>query len=213
MISSVASSYAVEESLGRMGLDRIDRLYLHDPDVYDLDRGLAEGLPALIDLRSEGMVAEVGIGVNDAYVAARAVREADIDVVMIASRYTLLEQQGAQDLLTACAQRGVRVVAAAVFNSGLLAAADPRKSRYDYGDVPEKIAQRVDALRAVCVRHGVELPAAAIQYPLRHPVVESVVFGSARAEAVRQNLNHARAVVPAALWADLADQGLIPASG
>ena len=205
---------SLEASLERMGLDRIDVLYLHDPDVYDLERGLAEGLPALATLRDEGLVRQIGVGVNDADVAARAVREGDLDLVMIAGRYTLLEQPALAELFPACEERGVRIVDAAVFNSGLLATSTPNSdATYNYAAVPEDVLQRAQALAAACAEFGVELPAAALQFPLRHPLVATVVVGTSRPEAVRQNVENMSVPIPDGLWAALEERGLIPAGG
>ncbi|GAB3162326.1 aldo/keto reductase [Myceligenerans halotolerans] len=202
---------SVSDSQRRLGLERIDIAYLHDPDVYDLDRGLAEGLPALVRLREEGVVGAIGIGVNDAGAAARAVREGDLDLVMIAGRYTLLEQPALDELLPLCVERGVGVVVAAPYNSGVLATDEPaRDAHYDYGEVPDDVLRRVRELAAACRRHGVALPAAALRYPLRHSAVRSVVVGSARAESVRQNAERVRATIPDELWSELHDEGLIP---
>jgi D-threo-aldose 1-dehydrogenase len=202
---------SIEDSLERLGLDRIDIAYLHDPDVYDLDRGIAEGLPALARLRDEGVVGAIGIGTNDADAAARAVREGDLDLVMIAGRYTLLEQPALAELLPLCESRGVGVVAAAPYNSGLLATDEPGEgAHYDYGVVPDEVLRRARELAAACRRHGVTLPVAAIQYPLRHPAVRAVVVGSARPESVRENLDRAGTTVPEPVWAALRDEGLIP---
>ena len=157
---------SLEDSLERMGLERIDILFLHDPDAYDLDWGLREGLPALAQLRDEGLVDAIGVGVNDSAVATRAVLEGDLDVVMIAGRYTLLEQTAAADLLPACAARGVTVVDAAIFNSGLLATPDPRAATPATTTAmrrPTSWRARASS-RAVCAEFGVELPTAA------HPV-------------------------------------------
>ncbi|MGG7466448.1 aldo/keto reductase [Plantibacter sp. YIM 135347] len=201
---------SLEDSLERMGLDAIDILYLHDPDVYDLDRGLTEALPALAKLRDEGLVRAIGIGVNDAAVAARAVREGDLDLVMIAGRYTLLEQPAAEELLPVCLERGVRVVDAAVFNSGLLATNTPSAdASYNYGTVPADVLARARELAAVCAEFGVDLPAAALQFPLRHPAVATVVVGTSNADAVRQNVQRANAPIPDALWDALTARGLI----
>ena len=205
---------SLEASLERMGLDRVDVLYLHDPDVYDLERGLAEGLPALATLRDEGLVREIGIGVNDADVAARAVREGDLDLVMIAGRYTLLEQAALAQLFPACEERGVRVVDAAVFNSGLLATSTPSSdATYNYGAVPDDVLQRAQTLAATCAEFGVELPAAALQFPLRNPLVATVVVGTSRPDAVRQNVGHMSATIPDELWTAFEERGLIPADG
>ncbi|REJ07219.1 aldo/keto reductase [Microbacterium bovistercoris] len=203
---------SLDDSLERLGLDRVDVLYLHDPDVYDLEWGMRDGLPALAALRDEGLVREIGIGVNDAAVAARAVREGDLDLVMIAGRYTLLEQLALEDLFPTCEERGVRVVDAAVFNSGLLATSSPAASgTYNYGAVPADVLDRARELAAVCAKHGVELPAAALQFPARHPVVATVVVGTAKADSVRQNAERMHAEIPDALWAELAERSLIPA--
>ncbi len=199
---------SLDDSLERMGLDRIDVLYLHDPDAYDLDRGLAQGLPALERLREEGAVGAVGIGTNSADAAVRAVREGELDLVMIAGRYTLLEQPAADELLPLCQGRGVGVVAAAPFNSGLLARDEPSAdSSYDYGPVPAGILERARTLAAACRALGAALPTAALQFPLRHPAVRSVVAGSARAEAVRQNAERMSRSLPDAFWRNLAAWG------
>jgi len=205
---------SLEASLERMGLDRIDVLYLHDPDAYDLERGLAEGLPALATLRDEGLVRQIGVGVNDADVAARAVREGDLDLVMIAGRYTLLEQPALAELFPACDEHGVRIVDAAVFNSGLLATSTPSSDgTYNYGAVPDDVLQRAQALAAACAEFGVELPAAALQFPLRNPLVATVVVGTSRPDAVRQNVANMSAEIPEELWRALEERGLIPANG
>lgn len=202
---------SIDDSLERLGTDRIDIAFLHDPDAYDLDRGLAEGIPALMKLRDEGVIAAIGIGTNDAAAAARAVREGDLDVVMIASRFTLLEQPALDELLPECEAHGVSVIAAAVFNSGLLATDEPSAvSRYDYTAPPMFILARAEQLAAACRAAGVALPVAALQYPLLHPSVGTVVVGSAKAAAIRQNIERIRTAVPTGFWSRLREQGLIP---
>lgn len=203
---------SLQESLERLGLDRVDILYLHDPDVYDLDRGLGEGLPALAKLREEGLAGSIGIGVNDAAVAARAVREGDLDLVMIAGRYTLLEQPALEELFPACRERGVRVVAAAVYNSGLLSrATPPQDATYDYEPAPVELVERARAIARICADHGVELPAAALRFALRDPLVASVVVGTADPDSVRQNIARMKAPIPDELWGALAAAGCVPA--
>jgi len=202
---------SIDDSLERLGVDRIDIAYLHDPDAYDLDRGVTEALPALAKLRDEGVVGAIGIGTNSADAAARAVREGDLDLVMIAGRYTLLEQPALAELLPLCEARGVGVVAAAVFNSGLLATDTPdRTGRYNYGAVPSEVFDRAQRLAAACRAFGVSLPEAALQYPLQHPAVRSVVVGSARAADIRQNIDRVRASMPDGFWQGLRSEGLIP---
>ncbi|MFB6611643.1 aldo/keto reductase [Agromyces sp. NPDC056379] len=202
---------SLEDSLERLGLDRVDIALLHDPDVYDLDRGLAEGLPALAKLRDEGVVGAIGIGTNSAEAATRAVREGDLDVVMIAGRYTLLEQPALEDLLPLCEERGVGVIAAAVFNSGLLATDEPAaNARYNYGAVPPEVMAHALRLLEACRSEGVALPAAALQYPLQHPAVRAVVVGSSRERDMAENLARARVAIPESLWRRLRDEELIP---
>lgn len=202
---------SIEQSLERLGVDRIDIAYLHDPDVYDLDRGLAEGLPALAKLRDEGVVGAIGIGTNSADAAARAVTEGDLDLVMIAGRYTLLEQPALDELLPLCLERGVGVVAAAVFNSGLLATDEPTaKGRYNYGAVPAAVLAHAQRLADACRAEGVTLPVAALQYPLRHPAVRTIVVGSAKAGDIAENAERLSTTVPDSLWTRLRDEGLIP---
>ncbi|WP_022893517.1 aldo/keto reductase [Agromyces subbeticus] len=202
---------SIEDSLERLRLDRIDIAYLHDPDAYDLDRGIDEGLPALAKLRDEGIVGAIGIGTNDADAAARAVHEGELDLVMIAGRYTLLEQPALAELLPLCEARGVGVVAAAVFNSGLLATDQPAANgRYNYGAVPPEVLARATRLADVCRAEGVDLPVAALQYPLRHPAVRSVVVGSARPADIAENVARIHASLPDGLWSRLHETGLIP---
>ncbi|NJP74394.1 aldo/keto reductase, partial [Streptomyces sp. C1-2] len=200
----------LDASLERLGMDRVDTLLLHDPDVYGLDEGLRQGLPALVGLREAGVVEEIGIGVNSVAAALRAVREGDLDVVMIAGRYTLLEQPAAEELLPLCRERGIRVLAAAVFNSGLLASDTPATAHYDYGPVPPALAERTERLRKVCARFDVPLAAAALRFPLRHPAVDQAVVGTAHPAELRADLRHLDTEIPAALWEALREEGLLP---
>jgi D-threo-aldose 1-dehydrogenase len=191
---------SLEESLERLGLDRVDVLYLHDPDEHDLGGDLATGVPAFAALRDEGLVKAVGIGSKSTEALVAAVRTGALDLAMVAGRYTLLEQAG--DVVEACRETGVGLVAAAVFNSGLLSKPRPG-GRYEYGDVPPEVLDRARHLAAVCERHGVTLPEAALQFPLREPAVRSVVVGAATPEQVRENARRMAAEIPEALWDEL----------
>lgn len=203
---------SIAESQERLGIERIDLLYLHDPERHDLELALEEAFPALEAIRAEGVVTAIGVGSMLSDALARSVLEADLDLIMVAGRYTLLEQPAAVDVLPACAERGTGIVAASVFNSGLLAQSEPRRDgRYEYGQLPEDLWQRLVRIAAVCAAHDVPLPAAAIQFPLRSDVVRSVVVGGSRPAQLRQNAEYAALEIPAQLWADLADEGLIPA--
>lgn len=204
---------SLEESRERLGIERIDLLYLHDPERHDLDLALAEALPAMEQLRADGEVTAIGIGSMVADALAAAVRAADLDLVMVAGRYTLLEQPAAAEVLPACRETGTGIVAASVFNSGLLAANEPRRDgRYEYGQLPDELWTRLLRIAAVCADHDVPLPAAAIRFPLQSDVVRSVVVGGSRPEQLRQNAEYAALPIPAALWENLAAEGLIPAS-
>ena len=183
---------SVEDSLTRMGVDRVDVLYLHDAEDH-FDAALRDGYPALAELRSQGVVGAIGAGMYHAAKLTTLVREADVDVVMLAGRYTLLEQHSLDDLLPACAERGVSVLAAAIFNSGVLAAPRPAEgARFDYEPAAAELLQRANRIADVCEAHGVTLPQAAIAFPLGHPVVAGVVVGMRSAEEARRNARGVR---------------------
>lgn len=202
---------SLDESLGRLGLDRVDIAYLHDPDVYDLSAGLTQALPALAALRDEGVVRAVGVGSNSVAALTDAVSTGLCDVVMLAGRYTLLEQPAAA-LVDRCAELGVDVVAVGVYNSGLLSRPLPAPdTTYDYAPAPPELVERARALAAVCERHGVTLPEAAVAFPRRAPAVRAVAVGAQSADQVRENAARVAATVPDALWADLREASLLPA--
>ncbi|GAB2453716.1 aldo/keto reductase [Xylanimonas ulmi] len=200
---------SLEESLGRLGLDAVDIVYLHDPERYDLDRALGDGLPALAALRQAGLVRAVGVGSMDREALTRAARSGLVDLLMVAGRHTLADPGAGDDVLPACREHGVRVVAAAVYNSGLTArSTPPDDARFDYGPAPAALLARVRRIAEVCAAHGVDLPVAATQYPLRADVVDAVVIGGARPDQVRANAVRLATPVPQALWDDLARAGL-----
>jgi D-threo-aldose 1-dehydrogenase len=200
---------SLEESLERMGLDRLDIVYLHDPDEHWTDV-LATGYAALEELRTAGIVRAIGAGMNQSKMLADLVRDTDIDVVMLAGRYTLLEQDALDDLLPLCSERRVAVVAAGVFNSGLLARAHPPgDAKYDYGDAPRELVEWARAIARICERHGTTLPAAALAFPLAHPAVASVCIGArSDAQVQRNTALHGEAIAPD-LWSDLKAEGLL----
>jgi D-threo-aldose 1-dehydrogenase len=200
---------SLNESLERLGLERVDIVYLHDPDDHMQDV-LDRGFPAVAELRDEGAVGAVGAGMNDATLLGRLVRETDMDVVMLAGRYTLLEQGSLDELLPLCVARGVGVVAAGVFNSGLLASPQPPEgAKYDYRTAPRELLDRARAISAVCERHGTTLPAAAIAFPLAHPAVVSVCVGARSPGQIDENASRYTAEIPAELWAELKAEGLL----
>ncbi|MFL6044300.1 MAG: aldo/keto reductase [Propionibacteriaceae bacterium] len=200
---------SLEATLQRTGLDRVDILYVHDPDEH-WQQAAEQAVPALVELREAGVVGAIGVGMNQSAMLARFIRHTDVDVVMLAGRYTLLEQGAADDLLPTALEQGRSVVAAAVFNSGLLARAEvPEIATYDYKRASPDVLERARLLASACREHGTTLPAAAIQFPLRHPAVASVVVGMRDPEEVHHNLAAHAQHVPDDLFADLEHQGLI----
>lgn len=203
---------SLDDSLTRLGLDRVDVVYVHDPERHDLEQGLAEALPAAAALRDEGVVSAVGVGSMDTAALAAAARTGLPDLLMVAGRLTLLDQSAATEVLPPCRSYGVGVVAAAVFNSGLLATDEPADGAlFDYEPAPPALLDRARRIAALCRDHGVPLPAAALQYPLRETTVAAVVVGGATPDQVRDNGRRLGDPVPAALWDDLRDEGLVAA--
>ncbi|MEU8518902.1 aldo/keto reductase [Streptomyces sp. NBC_01216] len=200
---------SIEESLDRLDLDRLDIAYLHDPDDY-ADQALDQAYPELERLRAEGVLGAIGVGMNQAELLSRFVRDTDIDAVLLAGRYSLLDQSGLTELLPLAHRRGVGVVIGGVFNSGLLA--DPRPgATFDYSAAPPDLLGRALDLRAICEQHGVPLRAAALRFPFGHPAVASVLVGTRNAaemEDAGAMLHHR---ITDALWADLKDRGLLTA--
>lgn len=203
---------SIEDSLSRLDLDRIDLVLVHDPDTEEQQRQtLDEALPTLIELRDAGTIGAVGAGMNQWEALARLVRESDLDAILLAGRYTLMEQPALAELLPLCVDRDVSVIAAGVFNSGLLATDEPAAdATYDYAPPPAEILDRVRRIAAVCARHGVTLPQAALAFPQGHPAVASVLVGARSAQEVTTNALNSAAHVPAALWPDLVAEGLLP---
>lgn len=193
------------ESLARLGFDAVDILLAHDPEEGPVEQAFAEGIPELARMRDEGLVRAVGVGSKNADVLTRAVRTGLIDVVMLSGRYTLLEQEASRELLEACVEHGVRVIAVSVFNSGLLSQQEvPSDANYEYDTAPAAIIEQARAYAALAARHGVTLPDLAVQYPLRHPAVANVTLGMRTASQVRSNVERMSTQVPAEVWDEVA---------
>jgi len=192
---------SVDESLARLGLDRIDILHIHDPDDH-YEQALHGAYRALDTLRSEGTISAVGAGMNQAEMLARFARDANFDCFLLAGRYTLLDRIGAQELLPLCEERGIAVVAGGVFNSGILA--DPKAdAHYNYRPAPPELIRRALELKAVCERHGVDLKAAALQFPLRHPAIPVVLTGPRSVAELEENIRMFEAPIPDDLWQEI----------
>jgi D-threo-aldose 1-dehydrogenase len=202
---------SLEATLERTGLDRIDVVYLHDVELH-WEQGSTEGVAALQELRDEGVVGAIGAGMNDAARMAELIRRSDLDIVMLAGRYTLLEQGALDDVLPLALERDIGVVIAGVYNSGLLSTERPdADARYNYDRAPRHLVDRATAIAEVCERHGVTLPQAAIRFPLLHPAVVSVVVGGRDGAQVAGSLDRYESEIPDALWRDLRDAALLRA--
>jgi D-threo-aldose 1-dehydrogenase len=192
---------SVEESLERLGLDRVDVLHIHDPDDH-YEEAVAGAYRALDRLRAEGTIRAVGAGMNQSEMLVRFAREANFDCFLLAGRYTVLDRGGARELLPLCVERGIAIIAGGVFNSGVLA--NPRPgSTFNYKAAPADVVKRAQQLAAVCERHGVDLKAAAIQFPLRHPAVASVLTGCRSVAEVEENVRMFQTSVADDLWREL----------
>ena len=192
---------SLESSLDRLGVDRIDIVHVHDPDDH-LDQAIAESIPALVELRDQGVIGAVGCGMNSASPLIRIVDEADLDVVLIAGRYTLLDRSAGSELLPLCAERNVQVIAGGVFNSGLLADPDANRT-FDYVEALPEIVERALALARRCRTYDIPLAAAAIQFVLRHPAITSVIFGVRSRHEIETDVSAANMNIPDALWDEL----------
>lgn len=201
---------SLAESRERLGLDRVDIVWLHDPEepTDRFDEAMSGAVPYLEGLRDRGVIGGWGVGSKDPQMLRRFVDTGRPDLVMVAGRYTLLEQD--DSLMAACHEHGVGVVAVGVFNSGLLSRPRPGSdARYEYDQAPGELIRRVNAIADICERHGVTLPEAAIAFPRRHPAVVNVCLGMRTRAQVDQNMRLTRGDIPDGVWDDLAEAGLI----
>ena len=210
---------AIERSLAgsyeRLGLDRVDIVHVHDPD-HHMDEVIEVTLPALRKLQADGVIGAVSAGMNHSAPLARFVTAGLVDSVLVAGRWTLLDQSALDDLLPAAVEQGVSVIAAGVFNTGVLADPDAGKqfANYFYRPAPPEIQDRVGRIRGVCADHGVPLRAAALQFPFTHPAVATVCVGCRSQQEVAANAADLQVEIPLQLWADLAGAGLLhPVTG
>lgn len=196
-----------EESLARLGLDRIDILHIHDPDHHEAE-AMDGAYRALDRLRADGSIRAVGAGMNQWEMLARFADAGSFDCFLLAGRYTLLDQSALAALLPACERRGIGIVAGGVYNSGLLA--DPKPgAKFNYDDAPPALIERAQMLAQVCHAHGVPLKAAAIQFPAFHPAVRSILTGARTVHELDENVAMSRVRIPPGLWDELRVRGLI----
>lgn len=211
---------SIDDSLNRLLVDRVDVALVHDVDVFTHGRdaqpgyfkqAVDDGYRALVRLKDEGVVGAIGFGVNEADVCVEAMRRVDVDCFLLAGRYTLLEQSPLDELFPLCVDNGVGVILGGVFNSGILAAKTPSTGRFNYGPAPADVRSRAEQLADLCARHGVPLAAAALQFSAAHPAVSTVCVGASSPQQVRQNADLLDVAIPAALWQELLENGLIRA--
>ncbi len=200
-----------EESLERLGMDRVDVLHIHDPDA-SMDQALGEALPALVELRERGTIGAVGAGMNYAEPLARFAREGDFDCFLVAGRYTILDQAALAELLPICERKNIAIVIGGVYNSGILANLDKDAARqtFDYEPAQRHWVEKAQRIKAVCDRHDVPLPAAALQFPLAHPAVATVVTGARTVAELEEDFRLMQHPIPGQLWRDLQSEGLLP---
>ncbi|MBR3193181.1 aldo/keto reductase [Bosea sp. (in: a-proteobacteria)] len=211
---------SLEQSALRLGVDRIDVVLIHDVDVWThggdmIEQRFAETMNgayrALETLRAAGAVKAIGVGVNEAEMCERFARAGDFDTMLLAGRYSLLEQPGLASFMPLAQQKGIDLMLGGVFNSGILATGPVAGAKYNYQPAPPAILARVAAIEAVCARHGVPLRRAALQFPLGHPAVASLVMGAVKPEEVADQVAELSAPIPAALWTELKAEGLLGA--
>ncbi|MBT4074481.1 MAG: aldo/keto reductase [Chloroflexi bacterium] len=204
---------ALDEGLERSGLDHVEILYLHDPDVEDMeDEAIATAFPTMIELREQGVVKAIGTGMNQWQMPARFVERFDLDIILLAGRYTLLDHDAYPEFLPLCVERNVKIATGGPYNSGILAAQDlDGPLAFNYEQAAPQWIEKARGLKRVCDAHGVDMRAAALQFPLAHPAVASVIPGAATPEQVVENVEFIRTDIPDAMWADMKSEGLIPA--
>jgi D-threo-aldose 1-dehydrogenase len=208
---------SIEDSLQRMLTDHIDVVLIHDCDRYGhgadqpavFDEAMTGAARALFDLREQGVIGAVGLGVNEADVCVAAAQRADFDVFLLAGRYSLLEQESLDELLPLCVQEGISLLLGGVYNSGILATGAVPGAHYNYAPAEPEIAARVARIEAVCAEHSVPIAAVALQFVLAHPAVAAVVVGASTVRQQAQNVDASNVEIPHALWTDLQHQALI----
>jgi D-threo-aldose 1-dehydrogenase len=212
---------AVDQSVQRLGIDHIDVLHIHDIDIWShgsreaYEQRFAEAMGgayrAVHQLRAEGVVGAIGIGVNEVEPCLRAAAAGDFDCFMLAGRYTLLNQDALDELLPLMARKSMRMLIASPYNSGILATGAVPGARYQYQPASPEMMARVARIEAIGRRHVVPLQAAALQFPLGHPAVAAVVPGAVNAREVEHNIALMRHAIPATFWTELKDEKLLPA--
>ncbi len=198
-----------EESLKRLGLDRIDILHIHDPDDH-YQQAIEGAYPALAKLRSQGLIGAIGAGMNQAEMLTRFAREGDFDCFLLAGRYTLIDHTGLKELLPLCVEKRISIIIGGPYNSGILASGARSGAKFNYADAPGEVMEKVRRVEAACQRFSVPMRAAALQFPLAHPAVASVIPGARSVAELEENFRLMSQPIPAEFWAALREARIIP---
>jgi len=203
---------SIEDSLKRLNLDSIEIIYVHDSDVepYGEDQAVNEAFPALIELREQGVIKAIGCGMNEWQMPLQFIQQFDLDIILLAGRYTLLDHSGLSEFLPACVERDVKITIGGPYNSGILARDLSQPVTFDYQQASSDLVDRARQLTEICVAHGVDLKAAALQFVLAHPAVATAVPGAQSIDELEQNIAMVQQKIPAGLWSDMRSAGLIP---
>jgi D-threo-aldose 1-dehydrogenase len=220
--SADAVRVSLEASLERLGTDRVDIVWIHDPDEANsinpgadpyeashFDEAMAEAYPVLDELRAQGAIGAIGVGLNQWQMLEDFADAGEFDCFLLACRYTLLEQPALATFLPMCERRGLSVVIGGPYASGILASGAVAGAHYNYAPAPPTIVERVRSIEELCGRHGIPLAAASLQFPLAHPAVVSVIPGARSTEELEANVRYLRTPIPESLWADLKETRLI----
>jgi len=213
---------SLDESLERLNLSRIDLVYVHDPDrcisidlnfdpnqETDYRQVLDETFPALAELRCQGVIGAIGVGINQWQMLCDFARAADFDCFLLAGRYTLLEQNSVTELLRLCQEKQIRIVVGGPYNSGILASGPVDGAYYNYAAAPRDVMKKTGEIEAVCRRHGVALAAAALQFPFGHPSVVAAIPGARSVAELQENVAHFETEIPSQMWQELRALGLL----
>jgi len=201
--------WGFEQSLLRLGLDRVDYVHLHDPDDH-IREVVDVAFPALAEMRAAGVIGAIGVGTNWGHVGYAVARDCDLDCALLAGRYTLVDFEGMERFLPLCAERGISVINGGVFNGGFLA--DPKiGGTFQYRPTSdEALVDRAQRIKAVCEAHGVPIKAAAVQFSMGHPAVAAVTVGASTAAHAREVIAMFEHPIPDAMWGQLLDEQLLP---
>ena len=203
---------SIEDSLKRLKLGSIEILYVHDPDVEDYgeEQAVNEAFPALIELREQGVIKAIGCGMNEWQMPLKFIQQFDLDIILLAGRYTLLDHSGLAEFLPTCVERDVKITIGGPYNSGILARDLSKPVTFNYEKASSDLVNQARKLTEICDVHGVDLKAAALQFVLAHPAVATAVPGAQSIAELEQNIAMVQQEIPAGFWSDMRSAGLIP---